>query len=282
MNKNTFTILILIVIYGLSVLTYKTIYPNYLQPVSIIETPATESSDSAESATPSTDSEDVNLAIKDGQATGADQPTADNPAAENPKIVADSPKIQAPKTANTPIVVSRGAETTDTYKYPNISKVNGSFGQFRYRDLSGGRIEIDPQWIANNIVTITLPGLNQRVQVNKAAAANFIKAFTLIKNGTATINGRQVSLLSLIKTMDGTFVTRHVNWGGPTTGLSNHSWGTAIDINASNHYVGLRIDPNSTTDPNAILWREAFQPAGFSWGNRYNTGPDSMHYELLK
>lgn len=187
------------------------------------------------------------------------------------------PKTKAALNApGTGTAVSRSGQT-DTQKYPKLSKVNGSFGQFRYRELSGGRIEVDPVWIANNIVTITLPGLNKNVQVNKAAADNFIQAFTYIKNGTATINGKQVPLLSLIKTMDGTFVTRHVNWN-PAKGLSNHSWGTAIDINAANHfrYVNPAQEPN---DPNVILWEKAFKPAGFSWGNSYG---DSMHYELLK
>lgn len=166
---------------------------------------------------------------------------------------------------------------TDTSKYPLLSKVNGSFGQFRYRELSGGRIEVDPNWINQNIVTITLPGLNQQVQVNKAVKDNFIQAFTYIKNGTAVINGKQVSLLSLVKTMDGTFVTRHVNWN-PANGLSNHSWGTAIDINADGHfgYVNPVTEPN---DPNVILWEKAFKPAGFSWGNSYG---DSMHFEIIK
>jgi len=279
MNKHTFAILTIIVIYCISVLTYKTIYPSDMQPLSVIENSAEESTINSDSVVPSPVSPDVSLTVNDGQAL---EIAAVEPAAEKPQSGSEPTGKAAPKTINPTTSVSRGVQTTDTYKYPKLSKVNGSFGQFRYRDLTGGRIEVDPQWIANNIVTITLPGLNQRVQVNKAAADNFIKAFTLIKNGTAIVNGRQVTLLSLIKTMDGTFVTRHVNWGGPTTGLSNHSWGTAIDINASNHYVGLRIDPNSTTDPNAILWRKAFQPAGFSWGNRYNSGPDSMHYELLK
>ncbi len=172
------------------------------------------------------------------------------------------------------VQVSRGGGSTDINKYPNLSKMNGIFGQFRYREQSGGRIEVDPQWVAQNIVTITLPGLNRKVQVHKAAAANFIMAFNYIKNGTATVNGKQVSLLSLIETMDGTYVTRHVNWN-PSKGLSNHSWGTAIDINADGHFGYV----DSATDPNMILWEKAFQPAGFSWGNRYS---DSMHYELIK
>ncbi len=171
--------------------------------------------------------------------------------------------------------VSRSG-TTDVSKYPKVSKHNGIYGQFRYRDTTGGRIEVDPNWVAENIVTITLPGLNQRVRVHKHAADNFIQAFTYIKSGTAVVNGKRVSLLNLIRTMDGTYVPRHVNWDS-SRGLSNHSWGTAIDINASDHF--RYVNPSrERNDPNLILWEQAFKPAGFSWGNSY---ADSMHYELL-
>lgn len=196
---------------------------------------------------------------------------------ETSKPVSIKPDTTTPETTSKPSyssnTISRG---TDTSKYPLVSKMNGSYGQFHYRNLSGGRIEVDPQWISANIVTITLPGLNRKVQVHREAADNFIKAFTYIKNGTATVNGKQVSLLSLVKTMDGTWVTRHVNWD-PSRGLSNHSWGTAIDINAADHF--RYVDPSwERNDPNLILWEKAFKPAGFSWGNSYS---DSMHYELL-
>ncbi len=198
---------------------------------------------------------------------------------EKPEVINLAANDQQPvikETYTESIPVSRSVEATDTYKYPNLSKVQGSFGQFYYRDTSGGRIEIDPGWIAENIVTITLPGLNRKVQVHKDAADNFIAAFNYIKNGTTWINGKQVSLLSLIDSMDGTFVTRHVNWDS-ARGLSNHSWGIAIDINADDHY--RYVDPNTEPyDPNLILWEKAFKPAGFSWGNSYS---DSMHFELL-
>lgn len=215
------------------------------------------------------------LSAWDGSKTGSKSLLLTVKAAEELNASNTEPSlIQGNRNLNSSSTVSRGESSSNYAKYPKLSKVNGIFGQFHYRELSDGRIEVDPQWVANNIVTITLPGLNRQVQVHKDAADNFIRAFNYIKNGTAVINGRQVSLLSLVYTMDGTYVARHVNWD-PSRGLSNHSWGTAIDINADGHFGYV----DSATDPNMILWEKAFQPAGFSWGNRYS---DSMHYELLK
>jgi len=205
------------------------------------------------------------------------KPVQNTPVQSTP--VAAKPAVNTQPTANAE-TVSRGTTTNYTAaynsSYPKLSKVNGSFGQFRYRDTYGGRIEIDPQWVKANIVTITLPGVNKQVQVHKDAAVAFIKAFTLIQNGTAVVDGKTVPLLSLIRTIDGTWVPRHIGWNN-NRNLSNHSWGTAIDINASDHY--RYVDPaKEPNDPNYILWEKAFKPAGFSWGNSYK---DAMHYELL-
>lgn len=205
---------------------------------------------------------------------------ADSKVLEQSQTQVETTALAEPQAAVVTKSVPVSRSQADTYSsnssYPQLSKQQGSFGQFRYRDTSGGRIEIDPQWVDENIVTIVLPGLNRRVQVHKDAADNYIAAFNYIKNGTAVINGREVPLLSLIKTMDGTFVSRHVNWN-PSRGLSNHSWGIAIDINAADHF-GYANPTSNPDDPNVILWEKAFKPAGFSWGNRY---ADSMHFELL-
>lgn len=213
-----------------------------------------------------TTEETINIIVKE-EVKEAVKEEAHNTAAQKPN--SPSNNTPAPSRGSVPVAASS--------KYPKMSKVNGAFGQFPYRDIQGGRIEIDPDWVKQNIVTITLPGLNTQVEVHKDAAENFIMAFNLIKNGTAVINGKEVPLLSLIKTMDGTFVPRHVYWN-PNRGLSNHSWGTAIDINAQGHfrYVDPAKEPNN---PNLILWEKAFKPAGFSWGNSYG---DAMHFEIFK
>lgn len=277
MNKKIFVTLAIIMIFAVSLVAYRTVCYTDKPLLTALESPAAETpaADPAAKSEPADQVPDIEGSASTSE--GVQAPIAAvEPGQESSPSAVKSTSNEASETPASQTEVSRGVQSANTYKYPELSKVNGSYGQFYYRDLSGGRIEIDPLWIADNIVTVTLPGLNQRVQVNKKAAEKFIQAFNYIKNGTAIVNGRQVSLLSLIKTMDGTFVTRHVNWN-PLKGLSNHSWGTAIDINADSHFC--YVDPDSEPyDPNLILWEKAFQPAGFSWGNTYG---DSMHFELL-
>jgi len=141
---------------------------------------------------------------------------------------------------------------------------------FCYRELEGGRIEIDPNWEQANIIELDvgmqlpLPtgGKVNKIRVHREAAPAFRKAFELI---------RQKGLESFIKTFDGTFVPRHINWN-PTKPLSYHSWGIAIDLNAQENPLG-----GPASEGNIKLWEEAFDPAGFNWlGPNY----DPMHFEL--
>lgn len=282
MNKKfSWSLIIIVLVFSISFFAFHSVQSTAKPVVSAVEAQAEETSATLNGTIENGEKIGQygdNLTIAKGQAVKISATAPDDKKVETiPSSPVNNNQPMVKENKNTSIPVSRSGQPTDTYKYPEISKVNGSFGQFRYRELAAGRIEVDPQWIAENIVTINLPGLNRNVQVNKDVADNFIKAFTYIKNGTAIINGKEVPLLSLINTMDGTFVTRHVNWN-PTKGLSNHSWGAAMDINATNHfrYVDPAQEPN---DPNVILWEKAFKPAGFSWGNSYS---DSMHYELLK
>jgi flagellum-specific peptidoglycan hydrolase FlgJ len=169
---------------------------------------------------------------------------------------------------------------------PIYNKVatNGDFGSFYYRDLEDppnaklwqkGLIEVDPNWKKENIVKMTLPENIQKkfgitsLNVNKKVLKNWEQVFNTISEDP--------ELLKLISSLDaGTFWPRHIR-NDVNKGISNHSWGTAIDINASTH--DCKIDPKKTpNDPNLILWEKVFKPAGFSWGNDYS---DSMHFEIL-
>lgn len=161
---------------------------------------------------------------------------------------------------------------------------NGPFGTMKYRDIPGSRdarIEVEPEWIAANIVSMELPlglqslpkfGNVKSLRVNKHVLCNWRKVFMTISSDK--------TLLDLIDCLDpGTFYPRHIR-KDRSKGISNHSWGTAIDINPHDHPLKAHVDEREDlNDANFILYHEVFKSAGFQWGNSYN---DPMHFEILR
>ena len=99
------------------------------------------------------------------------------------------------------------------------------FGRFRYNDLDGGRIEIEADWRRKNIVRLALPPLENMPHVtwcHRLAHEAFLAVFNDIRFAGDD---------KLIRHFDGLWVPRHILWN-PRKPLSNHSWGTAIDLNA--------------------------------------------------
>lgn len=66
---------------------------------------------------------------------------------------------------------------------------------------------------------------------------------------------------------------------GQTTGLSNHASGTAVDINATQHPLGVR---NSFTSNKAALIRRKMRrwKNVIRWGGDYVSRADEMHFEI--
>lgn len=57
---------------------------------------------------------------------------------------------------------------------------------------------------------------------------------------------------------------------------SNHSWGTAIDINAPQNPMGKKLKTNMPA------WMpDLWNAYGFRWGGDYVSRPDAMHYEFM-
>ena len=103
------------------------------------------------------------------------------------------------------------------------------FGPLPYTDSSkgDGRIDIDPKWVADNIVTlhtVLIPNIRCHVKIAKQLAG-----------ALSAVHLR--GLGGLIKTFDGMFVPRHIQWN-LRKGLSRHSWGVAIDLNAATNAQG--------------------------------------------
>ena len=87
---------------------------------------------------------------------------------------------------------------------------------------------------------------------------------------TALDNIKQRGLLSELKTFDGCLEIRDVR--GDPGNYSAHSWGLAIDINASENRLGQKT---LMTLPFSQCWKDA----GFRWGAEFHRC-DSMHYTL--
>ncbi len=67
---------------------------------------------------------------------------------------------------------------------------------------------------------------------------------------------------------------------GQTSGYSNHSSGTAIDLNATRHPIGVSIKSTFTdTQIRRIHLRVMFMAGTVKWGGSWRR-PDGMHFEI--
>ena len=66
---------------------------------------------------------------------------------------------------------------------------------------------------------------------------------------------------------------------GSDSDLSNHSSGTAIDLNATKHPLGMQ---NTFTKQQAATIRELCKKYGIRWGGDYSKRKDEMHFEIVE
>lgn len=150
-------------------------------------------------------------------------------------------------------------------------------------------------------------GLILKGQVNEKVKDNFEEAFNSICTLTTTGKGGIKIDTSQIKN-SGIFVERTTSRTkeGYRKICSNHSYGAAIDLNDKlsitvngkeyKPYDGMGKSTKSEYDRfvkaigrefesrnvNYILWKYAFEPAGFSWGGNWSDNSfDPMHFEIF-
>jgi hypothetical protein len=142
-------------------------------------------------------------------------------------------------------------------------EIKARFGEFAV-DLPYGSdwIRIDPHWLGRNIVTRRVPILGA-VTCNRRLIPPLRRAQrALERRGLARVVDRA--------DYAGCFAPRRIPGSGS---LSLHAWGLAIDINAAaNPRLG-----ESRQDRRLV---RAMEDAGFTWGGRWPTVPDPMHFEL--
>lgn len=156
------------------------------------------------------------------------------------------------------------------------------FGKFSY--VSAGvpgnpeAIKITDNWESQNIVNVTIPQLVGVVGAPKSGTIRFHKlgAKQLV---AMFAEWESAGLKTLIKTWGGSFVPRFIR--GSTTSLSNHSFGSAFDMNVAWNPLGTRgalVGQEGSVRklvPIANKW-------GFYWGGHFTGRPDGMHFEIAK
>ena len=79
-------------------------------------------------------------------------------------------------------------------------------------------------------------------------------------------------LAGTVKSYDGCYVPRFIE-RNPNNSISLHTWGIAVDFNASRN----PLNRPSTQDPTVV---RIFKKWGFTWGGDWSSPVDPMHFQL--
>ncbi len=135
-------------------------------------------------------------------------------------------------------------------------------------------IRITNDWETDNIIDVAVPQLRKvngesSMQFHKLGANQLIKLWA---------DWETAGLLHFVRSWDGSFDARFVR--GSQTTLSNHSFGSAFDINVAWNEFGdepaLVGQKGSTRELVAIA-----NANGFYWGGHFSK-QDGMHFEVAK
>ena len=177
-------------------------------------------------------------------------------------------------------------DTIDFPPKPNFQPLVGNavrekmFGKFKYvnaptKDNPEG-ILITDDWESKNIIKVNLPALEKAtngqfkgMRWHKLGEHQLVKFFEELE---------KQNLHTKILSYSGAFYPRYIR--GSRTQLSNHSWGTAFDINVP--WNGLGHTPALLGQKGCV--RELVPIAhefGLFWGGNFSR-KDGMHFEIAK
>lgn len=147
---------------------------------------------------------------------------------------------------------------------PRRNGIESIYGTFRYKQHpdTPGAIIIDPKWVAEHIVRLTLH-TGQKVWVHKLAAFEMGELYKKACDESGYTPKKVAS-----------WVPRHMRWD-KSRSLSRHSWGIAFDIDWHLNGVGMSDTPLHRHP----RWVNVFKDAGWMWGGDWRSYPDPMHFE---
>jgi hypothetical protein len=142
------------------------------------------------------------------------------------------------------------------------AELKARFGEFAVRlPVGADWLAIDPAWVRRNIVSRRMPILGS-VTCHRHMIGPLRRALSEVAR-------RRLTRLVDPADYAGCYAPRRI----PSSGsLSLHAWGLAVDVNASRNPQG------SPPDQDRRLVR-IMERHGFSWGGRWPTVPDGMHFE---
>jgi len=143
--------------------------------------------------------------------------------------------------------------------------VKRHFQEFAARRMDGGRIQIAKRWLDRNVRRWPVPILGT-VTCHR-------ELFPILRGALREIKRKGLGHLVRPGEYAGCFNSRFIATI-PGTRLSRHSWGTALDINASSNCFGC------SPKQDARIVR-IFRKWGFTWGGTWPI-PDGMHFEWFR
>jgi hypothetical protein len=136
------------------------------------------------------------------------------------------------------------------------------FGEFALRlPIGADWVTPDPAWVNRNIRSARVPILGSVTCHRRMIPA--------LRRALADVARRGLARLIDPGDYAGCYAPRRIPGSGT---LSLHAWGLAVDLNASRNPQGS--PPHQDRRLVAIMERH-----GFSWGGRWPTVPDGMHFE---
>ncbi len=167
---------------------------------------------------------------------------------------------------------TRGLAAISSVERPQV------FGAFTYKATpqpnNPEAIKLDNQWIAKNLSWVRIPqiaglpgALDGRVMVHNKVADKILSFFDAVEGA---------GLKDRLLTWGGSFAPRFIR--GSTSILSNHSFGSAFDINVAWNGLNTRGVPIGAKGSVFELVHLA-EEHGFFWGGWFQGRPDPMHFE---
>ncbi len=150
---------------------------------------------------------------------------------------------------------------------------------FKLHPSKDGRVIVPMDWKLHNLKDVMIPQLAKLPPATRVLHSVTFHYKTAPRVVQLWAEWEKQGFLQDVKTWNGSFVCRMKRGKEGSNleqDLSNHSWGTAFDINAALWPRGKYCPSASGAEMARIA--EHF---GFAWGEHFST-PDPMHFEQVE